>query len=76
MCSIGETLTLGSKAACICIPTTSGTGAEVTPFAVIRDQLTGRKLTLASLRATWLAMALQNTTLPRLKVCQQPARPS
>lgn len=34
---------LGNKAKLICIPTSSGTGSEVTPFAVITDHKTGYK---------------------------------
>lgn len=44
--------TLGDKAKLVCIPTTSGTGAEVTPFAVITDQDTGVKYPLADYALT------------------------
>lgn len=30
----------------VCIPTTSGTGSEVTPFAVFKDSTTGKKISL------------------------------
>ena len=38
---------LGQKADLVCIPTTSGTGSETTPFAVITDNETGVKYPLA-----------------------------
>lgn len=44
--------TLGEVAKLVCIPTTSGTGAEVTPFAVITDEKTGVKYPLADYALT------------------------
>lgn len=38
---------LGNKAQLVCIPTTSGTGSEVTPFAVITDKKANKKYPLA-----------------------------
>ncbi|MDD3953382.1 MAG: bifunctional acetaldehyde-CoA/alcohol dehydrogenase [Lentisphaeria bacterium] len=43
---------LGSKATMVAIPTTSGTGSEVTPFAVITDEKTGNKYPLADYELT------------------------
>ncbi|EMF01500.1 bifunctional acetaldehyde-CoA/alcohol dehydrogenase [Streptomyces mobaraensis NBRC 13819 = DSM 40847] len=43
---------LGGRARLVCVPTTSGTGAEVTPFAVISDPATGRKYPLADYALT------------------------
>jgi acetaldehyde dehydrogenase/alcohol dehydrogenase len=43
---------LGDLAKLVCIPTTSGTGAEVTPFAVITDTATGKKYPLADYALT------------------------
>ena len=43
---------LGDLAQLVCIPTTSGTGAEVTPFAVISDPEAGKKYPLADYALT------------------------
>jgi acetaldehyde dehydrogenase/alcohol dehydrogenase len=43
---------MGVKAELVCITTTSGTGAEVTPFAVITDEKTGKKYPLADYELT------------------------
>ncbi|GAB3155266.1 bifunctional acetaldehyde-CoA/alcohol dehydrogenase [Microbacterium neimengense] len=43
---------LGAKAQLVCVPTTSGTGSEMTPFAVITDETTGMKYPLADYALT------------------------
>lgn len=43
---------LGKKAEMVCIPTTSGTGSEVTPFSVVTDEETGAKYPLADYALT------------------------
>ena len=49
ICSLPE---LGQKARLVCIPTTSGTGSEVTPFAVVTDEKTNIKYPLADYALT------------------------
>lgn len=43
---------MGSKAKLVCVTTTSGTGSEVTPFAVVTDDETGQKYPLADFALT------------------------
>ena len=43
---------MGKKAEMVCITTTSGTGSEVTPFAVVTDEKTGTKYPLADYELT------------------------
>lgn len=43
---------LGDKATLVCIPTTSGTGSEVTPFSIITDDSTGVKYAIADYALT------------------------
>lgn len=43
---------LGKKASMVAIPTTSGTGSEVTPFAVVTDEKTGMKYPIADYELT------------------------
>ncbi len=43
---------LGVKAQLVAVPTTSGTGSEVTPFAVVTDEVTGVKYPIADYQLT------------------------
>lgn len=43
---------MGKKAELVCIPTTSGTGSEVTPFAIITDDKSGMKYAIADYALT------------------------
>ncbi|KAH0487108.1 MAG: hypothetical protein KVP17_002569 [Porospora cf. gigantea B] len=59
---------MGSKAKMVCIPTTSGTGAEVTPFAVVTDD-DGHKYPIADYALTPnMAIVDGNFTLNKPKV--------
>ncbi len=49
ICQIPE---LGKHATMVCIPTTSGTGSEVTPFAIITDEKTHVKYAIADYALT------------------------
>ncbi len=49
ICSFAE---MGKKARFVAIPTTSGTGSEVTPFAVVTDDATGKKYPIADYALT------------------------
>ncbi len=49
ICEIPE---LGKKATMVCIPTTSGTGSEVTPFSIITDEKTHYKYAIADYALT------------------------
>ncbi len=53
---------LGKKAMLVAVPTTSGTGSEVTPFAVITDEETSQKFPLADYALT-PSMAIIDTEL-------------
>ncbi|OFW16437.1 MAG: bifunctional acetaldehyde-CoA/alcohol dehydrogenase [Acidobacteria bacterium RIFCSPLOWO2_02_FULL_59_13] len=43
---------MGVKALLVAVPTTSGTGSEVTPFAVVTDEVTGVKYPIADYQLT------------------------
>lgn len=59
---------LGKKAKLVCIPTTSGTGSEVTPFAVITDREESKKYPLTDYSLTPTVAIIDPTftmSLPR-----------
>lgn len=60
---------LGKKAKLVCIPTSSGTGSEVTPFAVISDHKTGYKYPITDYALT-PSVAIVDPVL----ACTQPRR--
>lgn len=55
---------LGKKASLVCIPTTAGTGSEVTPFAIITDERDGTKYPIADY-SLLPNMAIIDSTLMR-----------
>ena len=55
---------LGKKASLVCIPTTAGTGSEVTPFAIITDEKDGTKYPIADY-SLLPNMAIIDSTLMR-----------
>ncbi|MEO9135529.1 MAG: iron-containing alcohol dehydrogenase PsrA [Casimicrobiaceae bacterium] len=57
-----ETFVPGKVKALIAIPTTAGTGSEVTPWATVWDRASGRKHSL-HLRETWPEAAIVDPTL-------------
>lgn len=57
---------LGRLAKLVCIPTTSGTGSEMTPFAVITDDETGMKYPLADYALT-PSVAIIDPVLTRMQ---------
>lgn len=59
---ICEFQTLGAKADFVAIPTTSGTGSEVTPFSIITDDKEGVKYAIADYALT-PSMAIVDTNL-------------
>ncbi len=68
--------TLGALAQLVCIPTTSGTGAEVTPFAVITDTATGKKYPLADYALTPSVAIVDPVLAADLPACSPPTAAS
>ena len=60
---------LGKKAKLVCIPTSSGTGSEVTPFAVITDHKTGYKYPITDYALT-PSVAIVDPVLARYPAAQ------
>ena len=65
---IFEFPSLGEKAQLVAIPTTSGTGSEVTPFSIITDDSTGIKYAIADYALT-PSMAIVDTDLVLTMPC-------